>query len=199
MQVSEATRKAIHENTIIILKQAQEESAKIALHQHERSLSILRAQTTQNNQQMLDIEVGRLVKHLQHSERDNLALKQEIQDLKEEIEQLKHESAELQEQFLHGANESPAIEPSEYKENENKSNSLQQKLKQMELRLKQRQLQLEKVLQDEKSRAEHSVAKVEAKYKALLERKNQQITHFKHQLDSLVYSLKQKKQAATFI
>ncbi|KAJ3278778.1 hypothetical protein HK104_002034 [Borealophlyctis nickersoniae] len=42
LEISEGTRRAVHENTIAILKQAQEESAKMALSHHERALAALR-------------------------------------------------------------------------------------------------------------------------------------------------------------
>nr|KAJ3418108.1 hypothetical protein HK105_000338 [Polyrhizophydium stewartii] len=42
LEISEGTRQAVHESTITILRQAQEESAKLALAHHERALDMLR-------------------------------------------------------------------------------------------------------------------------------------------------------------
>ncbi|KAJ1341692.1 hypothetical protein BSLG_003714 [Batrachochytrium salamandrivorans] len=49
LEISEETRRAVHESTISIMKQSQEESAKIALGQHERGLMLLRQELLREN------------------------------------------------------------------------------------------------------------------------------------------------------
>ncbi|KAH9247653.1 hypothetical protein BASA81_014736 [Batrachochytrium salamandrivorans] len=49
LEISEETRRAVHESTISIMKQSQRESAKIALGQHERGLSFLRQECVTEN------------------------------------------------------------------------------------------------------------------------------------------------------
>ncbi|KAI9335185.1 hypothetical protein DFJ73DRAFT_894142 [Zopfochytrium polystomum] len=45
IEISEATRQAVHQNTVTLLRQAQEESAKLALAHHESALALLRNET----------------------------------------------------------------------------------------------------------------------------------------------------------
>ncbi|KAJ3117246.1 hypothetical protein HDU96_007397 [Phlyctochytrium bullatum] len=60
LEISEATRKAVHQNTIALLKQAQEDSAAIALTQQERALNMLREDAKAHATASLDVELKRL-------------------------------------------------------------------------------------------------------------------------------------------
>jgi chromosome segregation ATPase len=88
------TRKAVHENTLQILRKAQEESSKIALYQHERALLLLSTQTTSQSTQIFDREIKRLLAHLSRCEGDNLTLRDKINELEAGAHKLKTEVPE---------------------------------------------------------------------------------------------------------
>lgn len=57
LEISEGTRKAVHETTISILKQAQADSAKLALAHHETALTMLRQELLQESKAQTELKM----------------------------------------------------------------------------------------------------------------------------------------------
>lgn len=189
--MSELTRKAVHENTLTILRKAQEESAVIALHQHERALGILTTQTQTHSSKVFDMEVKRLMDHLTRAETENGVLRQRINELEASLYTMKQEIPsfaaleEMQKNLEDAVYEKEVLERSmnEMKENLSPKQdvhvNLLKKIKDLE----------EKHAKMSGSGSAGEMKKMEEKYVMLLNVKNQEIMQFKKEMDFLIESL----------
>ncbi|KAI9352881.1 hypothetical protein BDR26DRAFT_850004 [Obelidium mucronatum] len=213
LEISEATRQSVHESTIAILKQAQEESAKIALAHHERALTMLRDETKSQTAALLDSEVRRLQKALAETEieitrwqnkvavlekekqswRDgqrNATLLMEAQEKLERMEQNVKElqilNNDLQTQLHNSRRQWPP--------DQKRFNELESTLEHMETKFKQREMELQELISLTKRDADGQIAKIKAKYIPLLEKRDKELLYFRDEVFRLVEALEDMKQ-----
>ncbi|ORY48079.1 hypothetical protein BCR33DRAFT_714513 [Rhizoclosmatium globosum] len=208
LEISEATRKSVHENTISILKQAQEESAKIALAHHERALTMLRDETKTQTAALLDSEVRRLQKALAEAETDvtrwqnkcanlesekqswkdglrNETLLAEAQEksdiLEQSVKELQILNSDLQMQLQNSRGQWPP--------DQKRFHELESLLLEMETKFRKREMELQELINLTKRDAESQVAKVKAKYVPLLEKRDRELLYFRDEVFRLVEEL----------
>ncbi|KAJ3238715.1 hypothetical protein HDU81_007295 [Chytriomyces hyalinus] len=208
LEISEETRKSVHENTIAILKQAQEESAKIALAHHERALSMLRDETKSATAALLDAEVRRLQRALSDAEVQVTRLQQKCAELehekatwirnakecenlsetlasleamKETVKELQILNADLQRQLQ--------VARSSWPPDRRRFNELEIMLHEMETGFRKREFELQELITLTRRDAEGEVARVKAKYIPLLEKKDREMMYFRDEMDRLVEGL----------
>ncbi|TPX76672.1 hypothetical protein CcCBS67573_g02072 [Chytriomyces confervae] len=208
LEISEETRKSVHENTIAILKQAQEESAKIALAHHERALSMLRDETKSATAALLDAEVRRLQRALSDAEVQVTRLQQKcaelehekttwirnvkeyedlsetlvsLETMKETVKELQILNADLQRQLQ--------VARSSWPPDRRRFNELEIMLQEMETGFRKRELELQELIHLTRRDAEGEVARVKAKYIPLLEKKDREMMYFRDEMDRLVEGL----------
>ncbi|KAI8915704.1 hypothetical protein EDD86DRAFT_2336 [Gorgonomyces haynaldii] len=100
LEISEGTRKAIHETTISLLKQAQEESSKLALSHHERSLEVLRRELKGDLRPESPVKIKELEASLEQANVKIGQLNAKIQTLVAEKSELKTKAVQLQDERL---------------------------------------------------------------------------------------------------
>lgn len=91
MEVLEATRQSVQENMMLMMKQAQEESARLALEHHDRALRMLRDETRAQTEMMIDIQLNAMKKQLAIAETDAFKYKARIESLEMVITEMKEQ------------------------------------------------------------------------------------------------------------
>ncbi|KAJ3070570.1 hypothetical protein HDU98_006375 [Podochytrium sp. JEL0797] len=208
LEISEATRKSVHENTISILKQAQEESAKIALAHHERALTMLRDETKSQTAALLDSEVRRLQKALADSdtelvrwqnrvavlEKEKQGWKNSIQNdgelvgareniqlLEQSVKELQILNSDLQTQLRNARSQWPP--------DQKRFSDLETMLGEMETGFRKREAELTELIALTKRDADGQVARVKAQYVPLLDKKDKELLYFRDEVFRLVEDL----------
>lgn len=210
LEISEGTRKAVHENTIAILRQAQEESAKIALAHHERGLAMLREETRANATLSVDHELQNLKYALARCEAEltqwkskasllekekqdwisaaDLAqalqdAKRRLRELETSIEQLTHERDDLSQRL----STATSSWPPDRKRFENMVSLIDE----MESRSKRREVELQDLIEATRRNGAEEVERVKNHYKPLLAKRESEVRRFRSEVDGLVLSLDQ--------
>ncbi|KAJ3026556.1 UNVERIFIED_CONTAM: hypothetical protein HDU68_005450 [Siphonaria sp. JEL0065] len=214
LEISEATRQSVHENTIAILKQAQEESAKIALAHHERALTMLRDETKSQTAAMLDSEVRRLQRALAETETEvtrwqnktatlekekqswrdgqrNATLLAEAQEKLELLEQTVKElqilNSDLQTQLQNSRSQWPP--------DRKRFNELETMLADMETGFRKREMELQELITLTKRDADGQVAKLKAKYIPALEKRDSELIYFRDEVFRLVEAIEEMERS----
>ncbi|KAI8616404.1 hypothetical protein BC830DRAFT_1080631 [Chytriomyces sp. MP71] len=209
LEISEATRKSVHETTVAILRQAQEESAKIALAHHERALSMLRDETKTATAALIDAEVRRLQKALadaevevtrwqqrcaslerekhewrsaKHTTEEVMTMRENIEGLQESVKELQILNADLQRQLAYAKSSWPP--------DRRRFNELEVMLDEMETGFRKREAELQHLIALTKRDADGEVERVKSKYIPLLERRDREILYFRDEVDKLVEALR---------
>ncbi|KAJ3136173.1 hypothetical protein HK100_001990 [Physocladia obscura] len=208
LYVSEATRQSVHENTISILKQAQEESANIALSHHERALSMLRDETKSQTAALLDFEVRKLQKALSEAEveitrwqnrvanleqekkawkegRSNDAVVKEtthkLEILEQSVKELQTLNADLQTQLQKSKSAWPP--------DRRRFGELEKMLGEMEIGFRKREFELQELIAATKKDANTQISREKIKYSSLLEKRDKELLYFRDQIYQLVSDL----------
>ncbi|KAJ3389861.1 hypothetical protein HDU84_008231 [Entophlyctis sp. JEL0112] len=214
LQISEATRQSVQENTIFILKQAQEESAKIAVSHHQRALNMLREETKSQTAALLDAEVRKLKKALDDAEveltrwqnrvanlekekqswksnkgkDDNRQEAERMLMLEQKVKELQTLNADLQNQLQ----KARAAWPSDRR----KFNELEIALAEIELKFRKRESDLQDVIAETRKDGEAQVARLKAKYVPLLEKRDKELRYFQEQVFELVREMERMNNSA---
>ncbi|KAJ3417080.1 hypothetical protein HDV05_006939 [Chytridiales sp. JEL 0842] len=215
LEISESTRKAVSETTVTILKQAQEESAKIALAHHERALTIIRDETKAQTTAAHDSEMKRLQLKIADSEKEIQQLRIQITALENQkdamssqtVEELTHQLqladeriTELEEgigastQTISLLEAQLAKATTSWPPDRKRFEDLAVSLTEMEIRSRRRESELQELVRDAKKSGDMEVAKLKAYYEPLLLKKERLIRHFRGEMDQLLGSLELLKQ-----
>ncbi|KAJ3320839.1 hypothetical protein HDU76_000219 [Blyttiomyces sp. JEL0837] len=208
LEISEKTREAVHNNTISILRQAQEESAKIALTHHERALSILREETKSNTKEAYDSELKRLQSSLASAETEVVKLRntvstlekekttwlsssdlqqglkmaqQRISELESTLSVLNHENDQLTAKLRNAMSSWPP--------DRRRFEQLSDTLQDMEMRSQKKELELKELVALTKKKGEEEVQRVKDHYEPMLKKRDQEVLYFRDEINQLVQGL----------
>ena len=95
LEISEQTRKSVHETTMTILKQSQEESAKIAMDHHRQAMAALLSEVKADNQaqfqSLVDNETAQIREQLDATEKEQQKVRLRVMELGRLNEELESE------------------------------------------------------------------------------------------------------------
>jgi len=189
LEVGDITRKAVHENTLQMLKKAQEDSSSITLQQHERALSFLSSQTNSQSTKIFDTEVKRLVAHLSRAENNNETLRAKINELEAESYKLKNEIPGLKDIDALRKNLSVAV--FEREKVEQQIDAMKENLTFDERGILNLFDKI-RIIEDEHDGgvSEKKFKKLEKSYATMLESKNDEIRSFKVEMDQIIQEIR---------
>ncbi|KAJ3107114.1 hypothetical protein HDU97_004807 [Phlyctochytrium planicorne] len=212
LEVSEATRKAVHENTITILKQAQEDSANLALTHQERALAMLREEAKAQATAMLDLELKRLRSDLAdaqvevarwkaratsaNSQRDESATSDQekaralaedkVKALEQQVSLLHKEKQQLEENLK----KAKSTWPPEQK----RFDEVEEALKKTEQDCKEREMELQRVVDEVQKKSEEDMQRTRTQFLSMLKKKDDEIRHFRDEVDALLMGLEELRE-----
>ena len=191
MEISEKTRASVQDTTLVILKQAQEDSAKIAMAHHERSLqSVLneiRSDTGRKSRQEEGIEsqlsesllkMSSLEKIIFDLECTNASLSDQVKSLTAELSSLQAINSQLEIVI----NESKHAWPPSQQSFE----VLKERIRELEATSKKRESDIVLLLQESRASASQEFAQEKRDLLQILNRKDAEIISFKQELESLM-------------
>ncbi|KAJ3146362.1 hypothetical protein HK101_002336, partial [Irineochytrium annulatum] len=215
VEISEATRHAVQESTIAILKQAQDESAQLALAHHERALKMLREETSKHAGAASEAEAGRLRRAMAEAqgqadkwkarcealEREQVAstkagdaatsaalsvAERRVGELEALVEELERECVRLQGEIMR-AKEGWPVERRRFEE-------LGRALREMEIRFERRESELKGIVEAARAEGREEVEALRAKYASLVRKRDGEIRRFKEEMEWLVKGLEALRQ-----
>ena len=212
LEISEGTRRAVHETTISILRQAQEESAKLALAHHERALNMLRAElrdetraqtlvqstaeTSRFKQRIYELErlVSQYKQQLEsQSGREwSLQKEQELTKLSAQVPQLQDMVKELQKE-----NQSLSMTLSSAKRGwppaMHQFDALQRRIQELEQRATQREQQISRIAEAGSMELHLTFEAEKRRLQECIRQKDEQLVHFRLEVDQLMHSIQDLK------
>ncbi|KAI8844949.1 hypothetical protein BC829DRAFT_281441 [Chytridium lagenaria] len=210
LEISEATRKAVHENTIAILRQTQEDSASLAITHQERALAMLREESKAQATANFDSELRRLRSEVADAKieisrwkakAENAFVKQEAAAAAEERENLLKAAEErvkaLEVRLAEISKEKEAVEielvkaRASWPPERRRFEEVEVALQKSEEGFKKREGELQKIVESVQKSSEDEVERVKAKYAGLIRRKDDEIRYFKVEMDGLLDGLEE--------
>ncbi|KAJ3211346.1 hypothetical protein HDU67_004580 [Dinochytrium kinnereticum] len=217
LEVSEATRQAVHENTIAILKQAQQDSAHLAVTHQERALAMLREDSKAQATAILDAELNRLRKDLAESkveisrwrtkaeavagnekalslakeqEKSLQAAEERMRVLETRVADLTREKEKLDQDLIKARSAWPP--------DRRRFEEVEISLERAEEGFRRRETELQKMVEDVRRRAEEEVEGVTERFGKLLRRKEEEIRHFRDEVDGLLEGLEELRRVQVY-
>ncbi|KAJ1524710.1 hypothetical protein HK096_000755, partial [Nowakowskiella sp. JEL0078] len=198
---NEETRKGVHETTITILRQAQEDAAKIALQHHERALSVLRNETNSKSGQMFESEVRSLKRRLKAAELDAVESEKKSSKLELLLKDLENSSrkptvdngSELIIRRLQNENKRFVRELEKAKLRwpleRQTFDELQRKVIMLEEQRRKHESEMELILSRKDVFIQNQIEALKKKFVKKLQKKDEEILKFKERLEDLTRDL----------
>jgi chromosome segregation ATPase len=191
LEISEKTRSSVQETTLVILKQAQEESAKIAMAHHERSLksflSEIRAETGQKSRQdeELEAQLSEALSMIEKLQKTNFDLECSNASLSDQVKTLTADLASLQEAK---SNLETIIKDSKtsWPPSQQTFEGLKERIRELESASNKRESDIVQLLEESRISVSQELAQEKRDLLNILNRKDAEIISFKEELESLM-------------
>lgn len=203
LEISEQTRKSVHETTMTILKQAQEDSAKIAMSHHQQAMNALllelRQEALSQKTGIVDHQVHILQSQLSSSELECQGHKSRILELEQTLENSQEIQKELQSQIaeLSAAKKQLSLELQDSKNgwppSMHQFDSLVQKIQDLEACARKRESEIESLIKLSREDASQAFEEDRQELLRVIHKKDEEIRGFKTELDSMVNSILELK------